>query len=227
MTISVDEVQSRVAAVVDQNEATSAISATDYSLRLKYINRAQSEWAESNDWDCLFKEYNSLVSTSANNASVALPADFRKLSGFPQITWTGAQTDKFPQVLPYEDGQFNDTDKRVWILGNPNTNYILRVFGVTLQSGASVKVPYYSSPQSLASPVDVSPVPNPEFLVQRTIAYLWEGREDPRFPQAKAEAERLLANMIEYENSFGRAAFNDSVHTVEQTRSNYRWGRDA
>lgn len=225
--ISVDEIQSRVASLVDQNEATSSISAADYSLRLKYINMALTEWGEIYDWDTLYKEYNVLVSTSSGNASVALPTDFRKLASFPAITWTGTTTDKFPQVNPQEDGQFSDTDKRVWILGNPRAAYTMRVFGVTLISGASVKVPYYASPQSLVSPANVADIPNPDFLVQRTIGYLWQGREDPRFPQAIADADRILSNMIEHENVFGRAAYHDSVRTVEQTRASFRWGKDS
>ena len=97
---------------------------------------------------------------------------------------------------------------------------------MTLQSGASCKVPYYFSPQSLASPANTVDIPNADYLVQRTIAYLWEAREDPRFPQAKAEAEKILSNMIEYENVFGRASHDDSVRTVEETRAQFRFGRD-
>jgi len=215
----------RVASVTDQDENTANISSTDYSLRLKYINMGVREWAESYDWQTLYTEYNMRISTSSGNASVLLPTDFRKLAGYPAITWDGSTTDLFPEVLPQEDGQYKDTDKRIWILGNPGDNYTLRVFGVTLVSGASVKVPYYSSPISLVSPANISEIPNQDYLVQRTIAYVWEAREDPRFPQGKAEAERILANMIEHENTFSRAASYDRVKTVEETKfSDFRWG---
>ena len=224
--ISVDELQSEIASVIDQDESTSNIDPTDYSLRLRYINRALKEWAEINDWQVLYNEYNMLVSTSTGNASIALPSNFRKLASFPQITHDGTTTDQFPEVLPQEDKQYSDTDKRVWIMGNPRTGYILRVHGVTLVSGASVKVPYYASPQSLVSPADIADIPNPEYLVQRTIALLWEADEDARYPQAKADAENILRNMIEYENVFNRASQYDSVKTVEQTKYNFRIGRD-
>lgn len=226
MAVTLDYLQGQVAALVDQNQDTSDISTDDYSLRLNYFNRAFNEWAESYDWSELYKEYNALVSTSTGNASIALPADFRKLASFPLITWTGSTTDKFPQVDPINDGQFSDTDKRAWIIGGPSSGYVLRVFGVTLASGSSVKVPYYSSPQSLASPANIVNIPNPEYLVQRTIAYIWQGREDPRFPDAKAEADRILLNMIERQNVFGHASHEDSVRTVDETRANFRIGRD-
>lgn len=225
-TISLDEIQSRVAAVVDIDEDTANISSDDYSLRTKYANMALTEWANTIDWQTLYTHYNVRISTSSGNASVVLPSDFRKLAGYPKITWDGATTEEFPEVLPQEDGQYLDTDKRVWILGNPQGNYILRVLGVTLASGASVTVPYYASPQSLASPTNIAAVPNPDYLVQRTVAYVWEAREDNRFPQAKAEAEKILRNMIEFENVFSRAATYDRVKTTDETKYGFRLGRD-
>jgi hypothetical protein len=221
--LTIDEVQSRVASRIDQDETTGNISSSDYSLRLKYINMAQTEWAEAYQWQTLYDEYNVLVSTSTGNASIALPNDFRRLASFPWITYDGTNTEKFSEVLPQNDAQYSSTDKRVWILGNPNNTYTLRVFGTTLASGASVKVPYYKSPMSLASPADVSAIPDAQFLVQRTIAHLWEAREDPRFEQAKAEAQQILQNMLEYENVFGQS-LDDRVKTIEESRYNFRIG---
>ena len=224
--ISVDEVQSRVASITDQDENTANLSSTDYSLRLKYINMAQKQWAEANDWRQLFTEYNMLISTSTGNASIALPTNFKKLAGYPLIVDSNSTTHKLPEVRPEEDNQYVDTDKRMWLFGSPADGYILRVFGMTLSSGASLKVPYYRSRASLASPANIADVPNVDYLIQRTVAFIWESREDGRFPGAKAEAERILSNMIEYENVFSRAATYDRVKTYEETRSNFRWGRD-
>src|SRR3990167_7346378 len=224
--LSVDEIQSRIAAVVDQDEDTGNISSTDYSLRLTYINSGLHRWAEIYPWQVLYGEYNMLVSTSTGNASIVLPVNFRKLASYPKITYDGVSTEEFPEVLPQEDGQYTDTDKRVWLMGNPAGGYILRVFGTTLVSGASVKVPYYKAPASLVSPANLVDVPNADYVVQRTTAAIWESREDPRFPQAKVEAERILQNMIEYENVFSRASDADRAKTVEQTKYNFRIGRD-
>lgn len=225
MRITVDEIQSRVAAIVDQDEDTSAVSSTDYSLRLKYINKALHEWSEIADWQTLYKEYNVLVSTSTGNASVALPSDFRKLASFPMITHDGATTDQFIEVLPQEDGRYHENDKRVWLMGNPYEGYILRVLGASLISGASIKVPYYASCQSLASPANVTEIPNADYLVERTIALLWEAREDARFPQKKAEAERILQNMLERENTYNYASDYDHIRTVDE-KHNFTIGLD-
>ena len=225
--VSTDEVQSRIASIVDQDQNTANISSGDYALRLKYMNMALSEWQESYDWQTLYTEFNSLVSTSTGNASIALPTDFRKLASFPMITWDGTTTDSFPETRPQEAGRYNATDKRIEILGNPQDAYTMRVYGVTLVSGASVKVPYYMSAQSLVSPANIAEIPNPEYLVKRSIAYLWEAREDSRFVVMKQEAERILAQMIDYENVFSEASTNDRIKSVDEMRfGDFRWGRD-
>jgi len=225
MRMTLDDVQSRVAAVTDLDQDTTNIPTDDYSLRTTYINMAQKEWAEAYDWSVLYTEYNMLVSTSTGNASVVLPANFRKLASYPKIM-VDSTAYQFSQVRPEEDDQYSDNDKRVWILGSPNSQYILRVFGASLSSGASVKVPYYRSPASLATGTDIAEVPNADYLVQRTIAYVWGSKEDARFPTAKAEAEIILQNMLEFEQVPSRASDWDRVKTVEETRYNFRLGRD-
>lgn len=221
--ISVDELQSRIAALTDQDPATSNISSDEYALRLRFLNMAQQEWAELTDWQVLYKEYNTLTSTSSGNASIALPADFRKLASYPVITYDGSETSEFPEIRPQESGRYTDTDKRIYVLGNPSDSYTMVVDGTDLASGASIKIPYYSSPVSLASPTNLSACPNPEFLVQRAVSYWWQAREDTRFITAKQEADMILRNMLEYETVFGDAANYDKVRSVEE-RSGFRWG---
>lgn len=227
MRITLDEIQSRVASVTDVDELSSDINSTEYSLRLKYINRAQHEWAETYDWQTLYKEYRVNVSTSTGNASVVLPDDFRKLASYPNISYDGANSALFPEVLPQDDGQYGQYDKRVWIMGSPSGGYILRILGASLSSGATVMVPYYKSPVSLVSPANIADIPNAEYLVQRTIAYVWEAKGDERAQLAKSEAEKILQNMLEYENVFNKASTYDRVKTVNETKyGDFRMGRD-
>jgi len=222
---TVDECQSRIAALVDQDESVSNISTADYSLRLRYLNMAQTEWSELYDWQALYKEYNMNISTSSGNASVVLPKDFRKEASAPKIMvdTTGYE---FLVTRPQEAGQYLDTDRRVEFLGNYQDVYVLRIYGATLASGASVKVPYYASAQSLVSPTNVSMCPNPDYLVKRTIAYLWEAREDPRFPGMKSEADTILRNMLERENVFPEGSAFDRVKTTDESRYGFRMGKD-
>ena len=222
--ISVDQIQSRVASLVDQDENTGNIETADYSLRLAYMNMALQEWAEAYDWQTLYTEYNTLTSVSTGNTSVALPANFRKLASYPVIAFGDAENPLFPDTRPQEAGQYKSIDRRVEIMGNPQDGYNMAVFGTALGSGVSIKVPYYMSVQSLASPSNVAEIPNPDYLVKRTIAYWWEARRDDRFPEYKLESERILGTMIDYENTFGEASSFDRVKTVDETKHKFRWG---
>jgi hypothetical protein len=95
----------------------------------------------------------------------------------------------------------------------------------TLCSGASIFVSYWKSLASLVSPADIVECPNPDYLVQRVIAMIWESREDSRFPQAKAEADKILARLLENENTQGYA-YDTSITTPEQRSYSFRIGRD-
>lgn len=229
MAITVDDVQSRVAARVDLDNVTSNISSDDYALRLTLINEREQVWAEVGKWDSLYKEYNTLTSTSTGNTEISLPSDFRELASFPHIATTTAN-DAFTEVTPQNKDQYDSTtDRYVWIKGNQHSGYIMVVnpgtSGGQLTSGASIFVPYFSVPTSLASPADRITCPNPEYVVQGVIADIWESREDPRFPRAKGEAERILQNMLEFEFTPSQASDNNQVKTVEQTKYSFRWGK--
>ena len=225
LNISLDGIQRKVASIFDKNEDTADISTADYSLRREFINMAQHEWAEVYDWQSLYRESNLRVSTSTGNASVVLPADFRKLAAYPRITYDGVTTENFPEIRPQEKSNYDPTDNFIYLLGDQNTGRIMFVNAGTLSSGASINLPYYASPASLVSPANIAMCPNPEYLVQRTLAYLWESDADQRFPQAKLEADKILRQMLEYEQVPSEAQEN-RVNTVERTKFNsYRWGK--
>ena len=116
LNLSLDNIQGRIAAILDKNEDTADITAADYSLRREYINMAQHEWAETYDWRSLYRESNIRVSTSTGNASVVLPSDFRKLANFPRITFDGVTSEYFPEIRPQEKYMYADTDRYITIL---------------------------------------------------------------------------------------------------------------
>ena len=226
---TVDDIQSRIAGTVDLDSATANISTDDYALRLSYINRRERTWAEIGKWQCLVKEYNTLTSTTSGNCSISLPSDFRSLSVFPEITYDGANTKKFTEIRPQEETLFNPgSDQYIKIMGNAFYGYIMVVNSANsdrqLPSGASIKVLYFSTPASLASPADVVTCPNPEYLVQGVIADIWEAQEDARFQSAKAEANITLSNMLEFEFTPSEAAYNRGVKTLE-SRYGFKWGK--
>jgi len=229
MSTTVDQIQSRVAGFVDQDQDTANIEATDYALRLNYINRRERTWSEIGKWQSLVKEYNTLTSTISGNCSISLPSDFRSLAILPQISFDGTQTLEFQDIRPQDESKFDPrTSAYVKLMGNPANGYVMRVnppvTSGQLASGASIKIVYYSTPASLLSPSDITACPNPEYLVQGVIADVWESKEDPRYQNAKSEANTLLQNMIEFESTPSERSYSAEVHTVEQ-RNNFRWGR--
>jgi len=230
MSITVDNIQGRVASIVDQDQDTSNIDSGDYALRLDFINRRERMWAEAGKWNNLVKEFNSLISTSTGNTSIALPADFRALAGFPKITFDGNSTSQYTEIKPQDEGNFDPSvDKYVKILGNPYSGYTMvgspGTANKLFASGASVKVIYFSIPTSHASPANVVTCSNPEYLIQGVIADFWESRDDPRYQNAKVEANLILQNMLEFENTPSEASYDRNVKTIEETRYAYRWGK--
>lgn len=220
MSWSLNDLQTQIAIEIDQSATPPAVGGTDWNIRLSALNRSLFDWAETYDWDALHKPFNGLISTSNANASLALPGSFRKLDSKPIIAG-----EEFNIVTSTRNSLYLDTDRYVNELGNDRDGRVLYIHGVSLSSGASVQFMYWASPVSLASATDLTECPDPTFLVQRSLYYLYKGREDGRFPEAKVESDRILARMIENENTLGRGHSDNRVHNYN-TDSGFRIGRD-
>lgn len=226
MSWTVLDLQTQMASEIDQSATAPTQGGTDWNIRLNAFNRALIDWAEACDWGVLKKVFNGIISTSTGNASLALPNDFRKLDGFPKITWDGTNTEEFTPIDVTKNSQYLDTDKFVNILGNNRDSNIMYIHGGTLASGASVEFTYWKSPQSLASATNLVDCPDPTYLLQRGLYYIYKGREDGRFPEAKVESEKILARMLENENTLGQAHSDNRIHNWNETRYGFKIGRD-
>lgn len=222
--LNVDQIEQRLSLFLEGNSVISNIDPTDYANRLVFINQANEDWAEAANWKVLTREFNMNVSTATGNASIVLPSNFRKLASFPKISNTNSSTDIYPETSLIPNANYENTDKRVMILGNPSEGYFMRVLGVTLISGASVKVPYYSTVSSLASPANIPECPNPQFIVKRATAYALEDIEDGRYIAKRAESDLLLANLIDKENVFSIASDEGTAKTNEELYGGQRMG---
>jgi hypothetical protein len=230
MAISLQEIQNRIAALVDRNASAPNNTSNHWNQRLSYINSAQDEWAQLYDWQALYKEYNTLTSTASGNTSIALPSDFRKLASYPRVN-TGTADDGIAEIRPQEKDQFlPNSDRFMYILGNYNDGYTMVVnpgnSTGNLASGASIYVPYYSSAPSLVSPTDISPIPDPDFLVKKAESYWYRSFGDNRWTTAEQEAQLILQRMLNRENTHSEATNTyNRIRTVEETRFNHRWGK--
>jgi len=221
---TLQDAQEQIASEMDQSATAPTAGGTDWNIRKNALNRALIDYENSSDWDNLKVVYNSKV-TAAGFATLGLPTNFKKLDGFPGIVWDGSTFNEFPVVDPSTNRLYLDSDKYVNVFTNEGDGKYMYIHASTLSSGASVQFTYYKSPQSLASATNVIECPDPTFIVQRALYYIYKGREDGRFPEAKVEADRILARMIENEASRGLAYKDRSIQNQLEQKG-FRIGRD-
>jgi len=230
MAITVDEVQSRIASLVDQSITTPTQTGSEYALRLKYLNRAISEWGQAFDWEALRKDYWPGV-TGVSQASISLPDDFHKVAGFPLYYSGGVSGGEEREVINAEATKlYSSTDKYCYVLGDRANGHTLVWSPGTLASGASLKIPYYSYVTSVASPANEIIVSDPGFVVNRVIAYIFESRSDERFQETEVKARESLIEMINSEqvrkfSSYG-AGTSKNVQGDLRLYHGFRVGRD-
>ena len=97
----------------------------------------------------------------------------------------------------------------------------------TLASGASLNVPYFSTPTSLASPAQITQIPDPQFIVDRVISFIFESRSDQRFQIVENKARDRLLAMIENANAATYDSYSN-MNPVQNTlrRIGFRIGRN-
>lgn len=228
--LTVDQIMTQIASTVNQEATAPTAGSAEYSLWLSYINRSYFEWAEANDWEELRKVFKPTVN-GMSLASVPLPLDYRKLGGAPRLYLNGSgfeMGEEYPFAIPEEEALYQETDKYVTLTGNQNSGYALLWHPATLASGASIAIPYYSMPTSLASSTDVPVLTDSQYLVDRTIGFILEARSDPRFQSQEARAREKLLAMVENSTmeKYTNYATPNYVSNGPLRRRGFRMGRD-
>lgn len=223
MSQTLYDIQKTIAYEADGNASISP-SSLDWGERLVPINRALNDWAETYDWSQLKKVHNGLISTASANASYVMPSDFRRADGYPLIAWDGRTTTNFPIADASNNYQLGVNDLFVNILGNDSSGYVMYINSPGLVSGASVQFIYWATPASLTTQTQSTECPDPSYIAQKALYYIYKQREDARFPEAKSEADRILARMIEAENSSGIGFMSKRVNS--SPLASFRVGRD-
>lgn len=217
----------KIASSVNQAAEVPTVGGSEYVLWLEFINRGLEEWASSHDWEELRVIFKPSV-VSASVATVSLPLNYAKLAGGAVLYVDGlTEGEEFPNILYEHRGLYGSNDKYTYIFGNSSDGYSLMFHPATLASGASLSITYFATPTSLASPANIPNIPDPQFLVDRTIAYIFESRSDGRFQQQESKARSLLLNMIDRSND---ARYNDYGNPAPILNSlqkrGFRVGRD-
>lgn len=223
MRLNVTDIMRRVATTVNQEATEPSSGSAEYLLWLEYINRSIQEWAEANDWESLRKDYWPAVS----GATVTLPLDFRKVAGNPRLYANINGPEHYSEDLEEQVGLRNTTDKYFHQLGNVSDGFSLVFYPATLASGASLVIPYYSIPTSLASGSQVPVVDDSQFVVERTIAYILESRSDARFQVQENRARERLLGMIENANLAKYSSYAGPNQVIgPERKQGFRIGRD-
>lgn len=225
---TVSQIMANIGSTVNQDPTVPTNGSADFNLWLSFMNRAQVEWAESHDWEELRKIYYPTI-TGLTNLTINLPLDFRKLSA-PILNYSFGIADGQPwEEVPADRIQFKNlqSDRFFSLGGDPFNGHFLNWYPMTLASGASIAIPYYSMPTALAAAGDVPMIPDSEFLAQRTIAYVLESRSDSRYQDEEEKARERLLQMVENSDLM---KFNSYVNPIRimtaENRRSFRLGRN-
>jgi len=226
--LDIENIMTQIASTVNQEATPPIEGGSEWDLWLAYINRATFEWANANDWEVLRKTFYPSVA-GVSMATVTLPLDYKKLAAQP-VLYNGDEDfgTQYPEVLHEEERINNlETDKYVRVTGNLSSGFSLVFNPATLASGASIAIQYFAMPTSLTSNAQVPLVTDSQFLIDRTIAYIFEARSDPRFQEAETKARERLLAMIENADmaKFNSYANPNFVITPER-KQGFRIGRD-
>ena len=158
----------------------------EYLLWQEALNQAQDDWQDMDyDWPQLRKI--STVTVLMSGTSVALPSDFRKLRGNPDISGV-----LFPEVNPEEVYRFLSTDSFVTVDFNQNCLNINPPQPTT----AAMRIPYLGRATSLATTTAVSPCPSDNFLVYRAASKILLSRDDGKYVEFESKSDDLKQVMI-------------------------------
>ena len=221
--MTLETILQRIGAYVDQDSTTP--TGTDLTVRMSYVNQAYDEWANSYEWRSLKRSYGLMASEALS--TISLPSDFSRLES-PLMNWGDDGRiipEEYELVEMADRRSYTTSDKYCYIEGNAASGYFMRLTK-PIEAGSSVIFDYTIKPVELGSVGQTPLIDDPQFLVQRGIAYVLEARGDSRFPQAKADAEKLLGRMVENENAKYSGAKENTVRNYYKgIASKFRIGR--
>lgn len=222
------ELQTRIASFLDTSSTVPTTTSKEYIRRTNYINRAQQEWSEVYDWRSLYNEYHELISAPSGTSTHSLPDGttptlpaFRKMAGHPII-----DGDVFTDVSPFERPDISSSSRISYILGTPSLYKLVIRWAESPAGLVSMTLPYYSSPASLTTGTEISPCPDPEFLIAKAIAMELRSlvKDHERAEAEDARAELILKRMIETENTLSYG--NTRTIKTPERKKGFVFGED-
>jgi len=208
-TTTVADILKSIASNVNGEASAPTAGSDDETLWMNLVQSSQSDWDSTHDWEVLRKTYDTTMAQSGT--SVALPADFKKLDGYPVINGS-----EYEEIRP-EDTPLYENSDYVLVGGNPADGYYLTVYSA-LTSNASVSIRYFARPTTLATTTQIPVLTNPDYLVAQTSMKILRQRGDPKFTLFQQEADLLLARMVEEEIRTYDQKDTSIPHWAEKTK---------
>ncbi len=223
MADTLTTLQQKIATRVDQTTTTPTVAGNEWEWRRSFINQAIEEWNNAYDWEVL-RKVEFLTLTSSAQVTISLPSAYKKTAAYPINYSTGIDGgEQWPEIQPNEIKLHATTDNYYYVLGTRGSFNM--IWNGSIPSGASIQIQYWSYPTSLVSPNDSVIVGDPDFIVDRVSAFIFESRNDGRFQQLEAKAREKLLLMVDNDN-FKGAAYVNKIQTPENLYHDFRLGRD-
>ena len=202
-----EDVLRDISAYIDQEVGLP--EGSELSVRTRFINKAEKEWAGAYSW----RELRDTLEIT--DTDTELPSDFKKLMT-PVYDVTQDVNNQYIEIKPDERFSKSSTDRYCYIIGTT-----LKI-NPAPTAGASLIADYQKIPTGSTSLGYISPCPRGDYLSTKAIAMILEARSDNRFPLVKADANQILLQMIEEQDTPSGAQVNRVPDWVRS--SGYRIG---
>jgi hypothetical protein len=184
--MTLDEFQSRVHALYEQDSDSPSSGEEDYTVRTTLANDAINVWETENGvlWNELFTTLDDAsdgdTTTTADTSAYDAPSDFKFPVGFVKITdaSTGGET-FYEQIRPEDSGlDWDEGDKFYYVTGNKSSGYKIHLNPTPDSTGDEIDYEYYKEASELSATTDEFEMSDPGFAVYWTLNKLQaeEGR---------------------------------------------------
>jgi hypothetical protein len=192
MSLTLEQILTDANATLD---LTAALPTGDeLTLRRNYANQAvQDASAVAQFSEFTVTQDVATPSTTTSLTTVPLSTNqFREFEEIPTIQ--GEPNDQYEQIKAKKRVEKNPADRYCYVLGNPQEGYNA-VFNY-LTPNKTLCLTYQRYPSGMATLSQICELPDATFVTRKIEEYVLYSRGDERFPIAKAQAEKVLLNMV-------------------------------
>lgn len=163
---------------------------TELDTRTSFANQAIREAADVYQ----LSEFNQVYEVDPGTASaVTLPAGFRELSTNPRQLINNSWSE-YSEINPKTRFQMNPSDKYCYVLGNPQSGYVLHLNGH--EANVTLSIDYQAYPTGMLTLTSRCELSSSSYVVSKVESYVLQSRGDDRFPYVDSVAEKKLKNLV-------------------------------